>query len=154
MENKIKTQEEIKRIVDKIRNEKTIVTTCGAFDILHLGHIKSFREAKSLGDILIVCLNSDTSIKEYKSKDRPINKQNIRLKNLSNLEFIDYVVIFNETDPRNILEMIKPHKHVKSKSGFKGIERDTVKKNGGEIILVEDLPGYSTTKIIEKLKKG
>jgi len=155
MKSKIKTQEEIREIVENIRKKNPkikIVTTNGSFDILHAGHIKSLREAKSYGDILIIGLNSDSSIKSYKSKDRPIIPQKERAEMLAALDIADYVVIFNEPDPRELLKVIKPNFHVKSKSGFKGIERDVVEKNNGKIILIEDVPGISTTQIVAKIK--
>lgn len=154
MKEKIKTWKEIQEIVDSIRDEKIIVTSNGSFDVFHVGHLKSLQQAKSLGDVLIVCLNSDNSIKEYKSKDRPINPQEARAELLAGLECVDYVVIFEQTNPCKLFEIIKPHKHVKSKSGFTGVERETVESNGGEIILVDDAEGYSTTKILEKLKNS
>jgi len=150
MENKIKTWEEIERISKELRNKKILVTTCGTFDLLHPGHIFSMEEAKKQGDVLIICLNSDASVKTYKSPERPIENQEIRAKKISLLGCVDYVVIFEETTPLKLLNLIKPHKHVKSKSGFKGVETETIKLNGGEIILIEDVPGYSTTKIIEE----
>ncbi|GAG14983.1 unnamed protein product, partial [marine sediment metagenome] len=99
--NKIKTFEEIKEIAPKLKSEgKKIVTTNGSFDLLHIGHVKSLQKAKEYGDILIVGLNSDSSIKQYKSKDRPIVGQKERAEMLAALECVDYVVIFDETDPR------------------------------------------------------
>ncbi|MAG52581.1 MAG: D-glycero-beta-D-manno-heptose 1-phosphate adenylyltransferase [Nanoarchaeota archaeon] len=152
----IQTKESMKSILKILRKEAPIikvVTTNGAFDILHSGHVFSLKKAKSYGDILIVCLNSDSSIKKYKSLNRPIIPQKDRAELLVALEIVDYVVIFNETDPREILKIIKPNFHVKSKSGFKGIEKDVVEKNGGKIVLIDDTKeGYSTTKIIEKIK--
>jgi len=154
MRTKIKTREEIEIICNKIRNRKRIVTTNGSFDILHMGHVKSLKQAKSYGDVLIVCLNSDKSIQEYKSKERPIIPQLQRAEMLESLECVDYVVIFNETNPNKILDIIKPHAHVKSKSGYKGLEESTIKKNKGKIILIDDIPGMSTTNMIfEILKK-
>ncbi len=155
MDEKIKSTEEIKIIIEEIRRNKgtKIVTTNGAFDMLHVGHVYSLEKAKSFGDILIVCLNSDSSIKNYKSKDRPIIPEKDRAKMLSSLEVVDYVVIFNELDPRVLLNIIKPDYHIKSNLGFKGIERETVEKNNGKIILIEDIPNYSTTNIIQKIKE-
>lgn len=154
--NKIKTKEEIKEIIKLLRKNNPkikIVTTNGAFDIIHIGHIKSINESKKYGDILIIGLNSDKSIKKYKSKDRPIIPENERAEILANLEKVDYVVLFDEPDPRNLLEVIKPNFHVKSESGFKGIEREIVEKNGGNIILIKDVSSHSTTKIINELKE-
>jgi len=152
MDSKIKTREEIKGIVENLKEEgKKIVTSNGSFDLIHIGHIKSLQQAKKQGDILIVGLNSDSSIKQYKSPNRPINSQQDRAEMLAALECIDYVTVFDELDPRELLKVIKPHFHVKSKSGFKGIEKETVEENGGKIILLEDIPGKSTTNLIEKL---
>jgi D-beta-D-heptose 7-phosphate kinase/D-beta-D-heptose 1-phosphate adenosyltransferase len=155
-DGKIKSREEIKAIVENIRKNqkgKKIITTNGAFDILHTGHVGCLDIAKSLGDYLIVGLNSDASIKRYKSKDRPIIPQHFRAKMLSSLQVVDYVVIFDEDDPRELLGVIKPDIHTKSKSGFKGIEREVVESNGGKIFLVDDVPGLSTTFILERLKQ-
>tara|TARA_Y100000034_G_C6707529_1_gene312373 strand:- start:187 stop:681 length:495 start_codon:yes stop_codon:yes gene_type:complete len=150
--SKIKTRDEIKEIVEDLKQQgKKIVTTNGAFDILHTGHIKSFEEARKHGDLLIVGLNSDSSVKKYKSPDRPFNDQRERAGMLAALEHVDYVTIFDETDPREILKVIKPHIHAKSKSGFKGIEKDVVEENGGEVILLEDVSGKSTTNLIKKI---
>ena len=154
MDNKITDWVGISRIVQNLRSSKPyikIVTTCGAFDMLHAGHLSSLRKAKSFGDILIVCLNSDLSIKGYKSTKRPIISQNYRAEMLAGLEAVDYVVLFEETTPNNLLEVIKPNFHVKSKMGFKGVETETVEKNGGKIELIEDIPGLSTTNIIKKI---
>jgi D-beta-D-heptose 7-phosphate kinase/D-beta-D-heptose 1-phosphate adenosyltransferase len=156
LDKKIKTKEEIKKLVETMRIENSeikIVTTNGAFDILHSGHIRSLELAKSYGDILIVGLNSDASVKRYKSPLRPIIPQKERAQMLAALECVNYVVIFDEDDPRNLLEAIKPTFHVKSKTGFKGIEREVVESSGGKIILVEDIAGISTSEIIAKIIK-
>lgn len=151
---KLKSLIEIKEIVENLRKEgKTIVTTNGCFDILHAGHISTFEKAKSFGDILIVGLNSDSSVRKYKPS-RPINSQFDRAKVLSTLSLIDYIVIFNEDDPRNLLDIIKPNFHVKSKAGFIGIEKETVERNNGKVVLVDDLPGFSTTSIINKINQA
>lgn len=153
MKNKIKTKKEIGIICNNLRKEKKIiVTTNGAFDILHVGHVRSLKKAKSFGDVLIVGLNSDSSIRRYKSLDRPIIPQEDRAEMLASLECVDYVVIFDELDPRKFLQAVKPNFHVKSKLGFKGIERGVVESNGGKIILLEDIPGISTTDLIKKIK--
>ncbi len=152
MNDKIKTKEEITVIVKELKNQnKKIVTTNGAFDIFHIGHLHSLNSAKRYGDILIVCLNSDSSIKQYKSTDRPIFNEVDRAVMLSALECVDYVVLFTELDPRSILEVIKPSYHVKSKSGYKGLETETIEKNGGQVILIDDLEGYSSTNALKKI---
>lgn len=152
--SKIKTLKEMTEILEQLRKTNpnlVIVTTNGAFDILHSGHLSSLKHAKDLGDILIVCLNSDQSIKMYKSPNRPIIHQDERAKLISALEFVSYVVIFEEPDPCFILSELKPNIHVKSKLGFKGIEKNVVEKNGGKIELIDDINNLSTTGIIDKI---
>ena len=152
--NKLKTRLEIKETVESVRQKNPdikIVTTNGAFDMLHIGHINSLVKARSFGDILIVGLNSDASVRRYKSPLRPIIAQQYRAEMLAALEVVDYVTIFDEDDPRELLKVIKPDFHVKSRTGFKGIEREAVESNGGQIILLEDIPGISTTDIIKKI---
>ena len=156
MLNKIRPSKEILDLVAGLRkdNKIKIVTTSGAFDILHPGHVKLLSQAKSYGNVLIVCLNSDKSIKKYKSINRPINNQDDRALMLSAIEFVDYVCVFNESDPRKILDQIKPDFHVKSKSGYKGIEGDIISENKGKLILLDDYIGYSTTNLIKKIKES
>ena len=146
---KIKSREAIKIIAADLRMRDTrIVTTNGAFDILHRGHIHTFEIAKQQGDVLIVGLNSDASIKRYKSETRPINTQTDRAYLLSMLEMIDYITIFDEDDPRAFLNDIRPTFHVKSRKGYKGIEQKVVERYGGRIFLIDDLPGYSTSEVL------
>ena len=155
LEEKIKTREELKEILKSLRKErKKIVTTNGAFDILHVGHIKSLTEAKSYGDVLIVGLNSDLSIKSYKDPSRPIMCEENRAIVIAALSCVDYVSIFNELTPIELLKLVKPDYHIKSKSGFKGIETRVVEENGGKIILIDDFPNMSTTKIIGEICKN
>ncbi|MEK6941101.1 MAG: adenylyltransferase/cytidyltransferase family protein [Nanoarchaeota archaeon] len=154
MNSKLKLIDEIKKKMHELRRNNPnikIVTTNGAFDLLHVGHLKSLEEAKKCGDVLIVGLNSDSSIKQYKSKDRPIISQNDRAKMLSALECVDYVVIFDEPNPCKMLEAIKPDFHVKSKSGFLGIEKDVVEKGGGRVVLIRPVKGVSTTNISKRI---
>ena len=153
---KIKTIEELKKIIKNLKSQnKKIVTTNGVFDILHLGHIKYLQEAKKLGDILAIALNSDSSVKQIKGPQRPINDQEARAEVLASLEFVDYIVIFNETDPVKILSEIKPDIHVKGGDYKLGeiIEKDIVEKNNGKIILIPEIKGYSTTNLIDKIIK-
>lgn len=131
-----------------------IVTTNGAFDLIHAGHVRTLKKAKTYGDILIVGLNSDSSVKRYKSPLRPIISQKERAEMLASLEIVDYVSIFDEDDPREFIKLVKPDFHVKSKSGFKGIETEVVETNGGKIILLDDIPGLSTSNIIKKIIKN
>ncbi len=158
MEHKIVTFDQIEKISNKLKSEgKKIVTTNGAFDLMHSDHIRSLREARSFGDVLIVGLNSDDSVRKYKSDMRPIYAQAERAFMLAALEPVNYVVIFNESEPSNFLEKVKPHIHVKGhdySDGSKTIfERDVVEKNGGKIMFTSKNKGQSTTEIAEKVKR-
>jgi rfaE bifunctional protein nucleotidyltransferase chain/domain len=158
LEDKIVARKDLASIVNRIRREnKTIVTTNGSFDILHVGHVLSLDQAASLGDILIVGLNSDSSIKQYKSgeyPERPINNERDRAIVLASLMFVDYVSIFDEVNPLEFLRIVRPDYHVKSEEGFKGIERKVVEENGGEIVLLKDFSGVSTTIILNKIYRA
>jgi rfaE bifunctional protein nucleotidyltransferase chain/domain len=149
---KIKTFEEISTISTNLRKQgKKIVSTNGSFDIIHSGHILNLQEAKAQGDVLILGLNSDSSIRQYKSPDRPIVPQEERAVALAAMSCVDYVCIFNETSPNLFLEAVKPDVHVKSKSSYKAIEEDTLKNIGASIYLTEDVPQKSTTNLIKKI---
>jgi len=154
---KIKTLEELKELVKNIKKQnKIIITTNGVFDILHLGHIKYLQEAKKLGDVLIVAINSDDSVKQIKGPERPINSEQSRAEVLAALSFVDYIIIFNETDPVKILSEIKPTIHVKGGDYNidEIIEKDIVEKNNGKIVLIPEIKGYSTTDLINKIIKN
>lgn len=132
----------------------TIATLNGSFDLLHAGHLHMIYEASKQADLLIVALNSDASIQQYKSPDRPIINLENRLQMMAALGFVDYVTWFNETDPRQILSQIKPDVHVNgSEYGAACIEAETVKDNGGTIHIVELVPGLSTSAIIDKIRE-
>ena len=152
--SKISTLQKLIPIVEKLKSQnKKIVTTNGVFDILHLGHVKYLEEAKKLGDILIVGVNTDKSVKQNKGDKRPINDEKSRMSVLAALESVDYVFLFNENDPRNWLDKIKPNIHVKA-GDYKLsqiIEKDVVERNGGKIIITKVENGYSTTKLISKI---
>jgi len=132
----------------------TIVTLNGSFDLLHAGHLHMIHQASLQGDILIVALNSDSSIQKYKSPKRPIIPLPYRLRMMAAVDFVDYVTSFEETDPRALLQKIKPHVHVNgAEYGVNCIEAEVVKANGGRVHIVELIPGLSTSKIIEKIKE-
>jgi len=154
MDNKIKTKQEIEQIAKELKQKgKTIVTCNGCFDILHPGHTKFLTEAKQQGDILIVGLNSDESVKENKGSQRPINNENNRAQILAALETVDYITIFNEKTPIKLLEMIKPNIHANgSEYGENCLEAETVKKYGGKIHIIKLKEGFSTTDIIQRIK--
>jgi len=148
-DTKIKTKEEIKRLLENFKNKK-IVFTNGCFDILHVGHVKYLESAKSFGDMLIVGLNSDASVKRLKGDSRPINISEDRAYVLSALESVSFVVEFEEDTPYELIKSIKPDVLVKG-GDYKGKEvvgSDIAK----ELRLVNFVDGKSTTKIIEKAR--
>ncbi len=156
MKNKtvIKTKEELKELVHCLRfYGNTIVFTNGCFDILHKGHVHYLQQAKKLGDVLIVGVNSDESIKQYKSKDRPINTLEDRIAVLGALTCVDYIVPFKETTPEAIIRIIKPHIHVKGGDYTKEKlpEYSIIQEYGGKVQIIPFEKGYSTTSIIEKI---
>ena len=127
--------------------------TNGCFDILHAGRVDYLNKSKDLGDILIVAINSDRSIKGLKGSNRPINQLKARSALLSSLKSVDFVVSFNASTPQNLYEQILPDVLVKG-SDYHGKEivgSSAVINNGGKIELIEYLEGYSTSKIIEKI---
>ncbi len=150
-EEHIKTFEEIKKVVESLKSKnKKIVFTNGCFDILHIGHVKYLEEAKKLGDVLIVGLNSDESVKRLKGDSRPINTQFDRAYLLASLEAVDYVVIFNEDTPYELIKIVKPDILVKG-GDYRGKEvvgSDIAK----EVRLIDFVEGKSTTNIIKKIK--
>jgi rfaE bifunctional protein nucleotidyltransferase chain/domain len=134
---------------------KKIVTLNGSFDLLHAGHLHIIHEASQQGDVLIVALNSDKSIQQYKSPSRPIIPLEYRMKMMAALDFVDYVTSFEETDPRAILQKIKPHIHVNgSEYGKDCIEAAVVKEHGGHIHIVDLVPGLSTSHILQKIRSS
>lgn len=131
---------------------KTIATLNGSFDLLHAGHLHMIFEASKQADVLIVALNSDSSIKKYKSPLRPIVPLEYRLKMMAALDFVSYVTSFEETDPRVLLNKIKPHVHVNgAEYGENCIEADVVRENGGRLHIVQLIPGLSTSSLIKKI---
>ncbi|KKT67285.1 MAG: RfaE, domain II [Candidatus Curtissbacteria bacterium GW2011_GWC1_44_33] len=147
---------ELGEIVANLKKQgKKIVTKNGAFDLLHVGHVRMLEASKALGDILIIGVNSDSSIKQYKSDTRPIISENDRAEMLAALACVDFVTIYNEPDPRNFLEMIKPDIHT-GPGDFKideMLEAPTVEKSGGTVVIIPRTPHKSTTSIIEQICK-
>ena len=128
-----------------------VVTTNGCFDVLHLGHLRYLQAARQLGDLLVVAVNSDSSVRELKGENRPLVPEDERAEMLAGLECVDYVVIFPELTPISLLADLKPNIHVKG-GDYKLeqlIERDIVEANGGEVIVGLNVPGKSTTNLIQ-----
>ncbi len=133
---------------------KKIVFTNGCFDIIHSGHIYYLNEAKKLGDVLIIGLNSDSSVKRLKGSERPINNESDRALILDSLKFVDYVTIFDEDTPYNLIDLIKPDILVKGGDYIADevVGADIVRENGGQVVIIPYVQGKSTTGIIEKIK--
>lgn len=156
MHKKIKTTGETLPLLAILRAAgKKIVFTNGCFDIIHTGHTRYLAKAKSLGDILIVAVNSDASVRMIKGDKRPINSEADRMETLAALEVVDFVTIFNEPDPYRVISEIKPDVLVKGGDWpiEKIIGRDIVEARGGRVVNVPYLDGASTTGIIEKIVK-
>ena len=141
-----------KSISDLRKQSKSIVTLNGSFDLLHAGHLEMIYQASLQGDILIVGLNTDRSIQQYKSPKRPIIALEQRMLMMAALFMVDYVTWFDEVDPRVMLQKIKPDVHVNgSEYGLDCIESKVVKECGGRIHIIPLIPGLSTSQIIEKI---
>ena len=146
--------------IDKVRHwkesGKKIVFTNGCFDILHAGHIHLLKEAKNLGDRLLIGLNSDQSVQNLKGPDRPFNTEDARASVLESLSMVDGVTIFQEDTPHELVKEIIPH--VLVKGGDYSIENvvgaDTVRASGGEVVLIPILKGYSTSDLITRIRKS
>lgn len=153
---KLKTVEEMKSIVRGLREKgNKIVFTNGCFDVLHVGHTKLLKEARSHGDVLILGLNADVSIRALKGSSRPINNESDRAEILSHIPYVDYIVFFGENTPCNLISELKPDVHVKGGDYCPDElpEAGVVRGYGGNIIMVDYVKGRSSTRTIEMLKK-
>lgn len=148
---KILSWDKLKKTVVRLKaKNKKVVFTNGCFDIIHIGHVRYLKEAKGLGDVLIIGLNSDRSVSSIKP-DRPINPQNHRAEVLSSLEMVDYVVLFDEETPYELIKLIQPDVLVKGGDWKKGeIVGSDIARETYSLPYVE---GVSTTGIIERIKK-
>ena len=151
---RVVTQEEIVKIVQEgHKNGKTFVVTNGCFDILHVGHTRYLKETKKFADFLIVLLNSDKSVKLIKGEDRPINNESDRAELLTSLSCVDYVVLFEESSPAELLEKIKPDIYTKGADYTLETlpERDVVLRNNIKVEFIKFVEGKSTTNLINKI---
>jgi glycerol-3-phosphate cytidylyltransferase len=141
--------------LDELRSEgKSIVSTNGCFDILHVGHVRILKQSREMGDVLVVGINSDASVKRLKGEDRPINNQDDRAELLSSLECVDFVSIFDEGTPVEFLKSVKPNIHVKG-ADYKPEnleETPVVESFGGEVRILPLVPQKSTTSLVEKIR--
>jgi D-beta-D-heptose 7-phosphate kinase/D-beta-D-heptose 1-phosphate adenosyltransferase len=149
------SRETLKEVVLSAKNQgESIVFTNGCFDLLHLGHVEYLKQAKALGDRLIVAINSDTSIQKLKGQSRPVLPQAERSALLAELSCVDWVVIFDEDTPESLLELLKPDILVKGGDYQESeiVGHEIVKGYGGKVLPLAFIPGRSTTQIIEKIK--
>jgi len=157
MKSKIKKPNEIKKIVARLRRKKRkIVFTNGCFDILHYGHIRYLEKCKRLGDVLIIGLNSDSSVRKIKGRRRPITGEKERAAILSALGLVDYIAIFDEKTPKALIEKITPDILVKGGDWRKSdiVGGDHVKRHGGTVATIPFIKGYSTTSILARIKNA
>ena len=151
--NKIYKLKELKKIVNNLKRQgNRIVFTNGCFDVFHLGHLTLLNECKKYGDILVVGLNSDSSVKRLKGEDRPINCEANRVKFLELLDCVDYIIVFNEDTPLNLIKELMPDILIKGKNYNQDnvVGADIVKANGGEVYCLDFGIEISSTKIIDK----
>jgi rfaE bifunctional protein nucleotidyltransferase chain/domain len=155
-QEKVKIQDlpALRHILERERAQgKTIVFTNGCFDLIHVGHIRTLFLARQQGDLLVVGINSDDSVRAIKGEGRPLVPQQQRAEVLAALEAVDYVVIFNEPDPHRLIEELRPHILVKGGDWPPDqiIGRDLVEARGGRVVCIDPVPGASTTAIIETI---
>ena len=153
--NKIFDLQNLMKKIEKWRSEnKKIVFTNGCFDLIHLGHIEILARSSDFGDKLIIGVNSDLSIKKLKGENRPIIEESSRIRQLSALEFVDAVVLFDEETPIKLIETIKPD--VITKGGDytakNVVGNEVVSQKSGEVVIIPLTQGYSTTSILNKIK--
>ena len=152
--NKIYSREKLKKIIDRLRKEgKKIVFTNGCFDILHVGHTRYLEEAKKQGDVLVLGLNSDDSVRSLKGEKRPVIPEDERADVVAALESVDFVTIFTELTPLELIEYLKPDVLVKGGDWKEEqvVGRKSVEKWGGRVIIIPEVKGSSTTNVIEKI---
>lgn len=153
--DKIYSREKLKKELDRLQIEGgKIVFTNGCFDILHVGHTRYLREAKKMGDVLVLALNSDSSIRAIKGGKRPLIPENERADVVASLESVDYVTIFNECTPLELIEFLRPDILVKGGDWTEKdvVGREAVQKWDGRVVIIPEVEGVSTTNIIEKVK--
>jgi rfaE bifunctional protein nucleotidyltransferase chain/domain len=138
------------------RNARRVVFTNGCFDLLHPGHIRTLEQARELGDVLIVGLNSDRGVRQLKGEGRPVLPERERAEILAALECVDAVVIFDEPTPREVIARLLPDILVKGGdwADDKIVGREEVEAAGGRVVSVPVLPGHSTSEILRRIRKG
>ena len=156
LEKKIQDLRRLEKLISILKTRrKKIVFTNGCFDLLHYGHIKYLQDAKKKGDILVVGINSDSSVKRIKEEKRPVVNEKDRLRLVAALESVDYVVLFKEDTPLKIIKFIKPDVLVKGANWNKNniVGRDIILSYGGRVSTIKFVKGYSTSNLIKKIAK-
>lgn len=156
MLGKLKSLDELTAIAAQARKKgQTVVFTNGCFDLLHRGHVHILRQAKAAGDLLIVALNSDRSVKQIKGPKRPIMPETDRIELIEAMEMVNYIILFDEPDPTRLIDAIKPDVLVKGAdwSADKVVGAELVEKDGGRVVRIPYLQGFSTSEIIERIVK-
>jgi D-beta-D-heptose 7-phosphate kinase/D-beta-D-heptose 1-phosphate adenosyltransferase len=154
---KLKSLDELAAIAAAARAKgQTVVFTNGCFDLLHRGHVHILRQAKAAGDLLIVGVNSDRSVKSIKAQQRPILPETDRVELIAAMEMVDYVILFDDPDPHKLIAAIKPQVLAKGGdwSSDKIIGADIVEAAGGRVVVIPYLKGFSTTEIIERIRNS
>ncbi|MEE8349435.1 MAG: D-glycero-beta-D-manno-heptose 1-phosphate adenylyltransferase [Acidobacteriota bacterium] len=153
--SKIKSRRQLKEIVVRLKSEgKTVVFTNGCFDLLHPGHVRYLQKARAEGDVLVVALNSDESVRKIKGKDRPVLPEEERSEIMGALGCVDYVTTFEEGTPENLIEELVPSVLVKGGDWpvSKILGRQVVESNSGRVISIDFEEEYSTSNIIERIR--
>lgn len=156
MKEKIKPLSSLKKIIAALRKRgKSIVFTNGCFDLLHYGHVKYLEEARAGGDILVVAVNSDASVRKIKGRKRPIVNERDRLKTVAALESVDYVVLFEEKTPIRVIKTIKPDILVKGADWNRNdiVGGNYISSLGGRAVTIKLVKNRSTTNLIRKIAK-
>jgi D-beta-D-heptose 7-phosphate kinase/D-beta-D-heptose 1-phosphate adenosyltransferase len=156
MKQKIKERKELSRIIKDLKAKgKRIVFTNGCFDLLHIGHVRYLEKARGLGDILVVGVNSDSSVQKIKGSRRPLLPEEERTEILSGLGCVDYLTIFNEIDPLKLITSLHPDVLVKGGDWTKEeiVGREVVERLGGKVVIIPFVQGASTSNLIETILK-
>ena len=156
MKGKIKERKDLQRIIEDLKkNGKRIVFTNGCFDLLHVGHIRYLEKGKSFGDVLIVGVNSDQSVRILKGPKRPILPEGERAEILSGLGCVDYITLFDEPTSLELISFLQPHILVKGGDWTKEttVGKEVVERSGGEVVIIPFIEGSSTSNLIETILK-
>ena len=156
LKEKISNLSTLKKIISRLKKAgKKVVFTNGCFDLLHYGHVKYLQDARSKGDVLVVAVNSDSSVRKIKGKKRPIVNEKDRLGIIAALQSVDYAVLFKEKTPLKVIKLLKPDILVKGADWDKNniVGADYVARTGGRVYTIKLIKGRSTTNLIEKIAK-